>query len=224
MNVGETIARMKACGMSAEAIVQALECFVSAAPAAVVVVDEQAERRRANDRARKAAKREAECPQNSAESAETPSPLVPPLSPAPLSPPIIPPTHQNSASAKPAKRATRIPDDFEPDESCWHLAESLNFTSQHCQTELDQFRDYWRAVPGAKGLKLDWQATFRTWLRKSAERKPHAQHRPNTIANGFDVIDRAIAAEERRLGAAQDGPGRSQGDTLALPGLRKSAA
>lgn len=80
MNLAATIANMKAKGMTAEAIVLALECVVVGA-----TVDEQAERRRAADRERKRLR-------NSAESAEGPSPLVPPLSPAPLTPPIIPPT------------------------------------------------------------------------------------------------------------------------------------
>jgi len=48
-----------------------------------------------------------------------------------------------------------------------------------------EFVDYWRAVPGAKGVKLDWAATWRNSVRKSAERVPDwrrkqliAEHRP----------------------------------------------
>jgi hypothetical protein len=29
----------------------------------------------------------------------------------------------------------------------------------------DGFRDYWIAQPGAKGVKLDWDATWRNWVR-----------------------------------------------------------
>jgi hypothetical protein len=29
----------------------------------------------------------------------------------------------------------------------------------------DDFRDYWHSVAGAKGVKLDWQATWRVWVR-----------------------------------------------------------
>lgn len=35
-----------------------------------------------------------------------------------------------------------------------------------------KFRDYWVAVPGAKGVKLDWRATWRNWVRREAERLP----------------------------------------------------
>lgn len=30
---------------------------------------------------------------------------------------------------------------------------------------LENFRDYWVAVPGQRGTKLDWDATFRRWVR-----------------------------------------------------------
>jgi 5-methylcytosine-specific restriction endonuclease McrA len=29
----------------------------------------------------------------------------------------------------------------------------------------DDFRDYWHSVAGSKGIKLDWQATWRVWVR-----------------------------------------------------------
>jgi hypothetical protein len=31
------------------------------------------------------------------------------------------------------------------------------------------FRDYWIGVPGSKGLKLDWQATWRNHVRRKCE-------------------------------------------------------
>lgn len=30
------------------------------------------------------------------------------------------------------------------------------------------FRDHWIALPGAKGVKLDWEATWRNWIRREA--------------------------------------------------------
>lgn len=44
-----------------------------------------------------------------------------------------------------------------------------------CQTErpdltpqfvIEEFRDYWVSVPGAKGVKADWFATWRNWVRR----------------------------------------------------------
>ena len=34
----------------------------------------------------------------------------------------------------------------------------------------ENFRDHWRAAAGAKGLKADWDATWRTWVRKEPQR------------------------------------------------------
>jgi hypothetical protein len=34
----------------------------------------------------------------------------------------------------------------------------------------DTFVDYWRSVPGAKGRKVDWAATWRNWCRREGER------------------------------------------------------
>lgn len=31
----------------------------------------------------------------------------------------------------------------------------------------DEFKDYWIAVPGSKGVKLDWLATWRNWIRRA---------------------------------------------------------
>lgn len=33
----------------------------------------------------------------------------------------------------------------------------------------DSFRDYWLSQPGAKGVKLDWDATWRNWVRNQKQ-------------------------------------------------------
>ncbi len=38
----------------------------------------------------------------------------------------------------------------------------------------DAFRDYWQAQPGRKGVKADWFATWRNWVRNERLR-PAAQ-------------------------------------------------
>jgi len=43
-----------------------------------------------------------------------------------------------------------------------------------CQIKIDveaaRFRDYWIAKPGQGGVKLDWRATWRNWIRNCVER------------------------------------------------------
>lgn len=49
----------------------------------------------------------------------------------------------------------------------------------------EEFSDYWAGVPGAKGRKRDWEATFRNWVRRSAR-----DHR-NPRNQGYNAPTRA---------------------------------
>ena len=35
--------------------------------------------------------------------------------------------------------------------------------------EAAKFADYWRGVPGQKGVKRDWDATWRNWVRRAGD-------------------------------------------------------
>jgi DNA-binding Lrp family transcriptional regulator len=67
------------------------------------------------------------------------------------------------------KRASRINPDFKLDESMLEWARA-KAPSVSIETETENFVDYWTARPGAGGVKLDWPATWRTWMRRSHER------------------------------------------------------
>ena len=62
------------------------------------------------------------------------------------------------------KKACRLPDAFQPDFS---FAREQGLTEQEAQNEFDSFRDYWNAKSGKDAAKLDWQATWRNWIRTS---------------------------------------------------------
>jgi len=62
------------------------------------------------------------------------------------------------------KRATRLPDTWHP-----RAEDGLD------NLELAKFRDYWKAVPGQKGVKLDWDATWRNWLRTAGKSPTNAK-------------------------------------------------
>jgi hypothetical protein len=49
--------------------------------------------------------------------------------------------------------------------SRWACAE-FSWSLQRCRTVFDTFRDYWKAQPGSKALKADWEATWRNWCRR----------------------------------------------------------
>ena len=54
------------------------------------------------------------------------------------------------------------------DRDAWIAWAVANSTLSHAEAslELDKFIDYWLALAGPKGLKADWPATWRTWVRR----------------------------------------------------------
>ena len=91
------------------------------------------------------------------------------------------------------ERATRLPVDWQPSPELLEFATSLKLNGL---AVAEQFRDYWIAISGSKGLKLNWDATYRNWCRREAERPSGKVQRngPATgIANGF-----AEALRQRR--------------------------
>ena len=80
-----------------------------------------------------------------------------------------PATTNTSKPSKASKaRGTRLPDSWVPDDAliAWT---KINAPAAANVLELDRFRDYWTAQPGAKGRKTDWAATWRNWARRCQE-------------------------------------------------------
>jgi uncharacterized protein YdaU (DUF1376 family) len=76
------------------------------------------------------------------------------------------------------QRGSRLPVDFVLPEDwigfCQQYRKDLN-----PQEVFDGFKDFWISKPGAGGVKLDWTATWRNWVR--------SQSAPKTFANKYDV-------------------------------------
>ena len=76
------------------------------------------------------------------------------------------------------QRGSRLPVDFVLPEDwigfCQQYRKDLN-----PQQVFDGFKDFWIAKAGSGGVKLDWTATWRNWVR--------SQSAPKTFANKFDV-------------------------------------
>ncbi|MQX66324.1 DUF1376 domain-containing protein [Sinorhizobium meliloti] len=84
-----------------------------------------------------------------------------------------------SGSSK--KRGTRLSVDWSPDIA---FAVSIGLSQAQAMTEAEKFREWWPAQPGQKGVKLDWDLTWKTWCRKAVERRPrqngHGPPRPQS--------------------------------------------
>lgn len=61
-----------------------------------------------------------------------------------------------------APRATRVPEDFRPSDS---TIAKFRKDGWDCRALVEEFIDYWRGIAGSKGVKLDWEATFRNRMR-----------------------------------------------------------
>ena len=114
-----------------------------------------------------------------------------------------------------AKRATKIPDPFllTAEMREWAAAKAQDVNTRE---ETENFVDYWR---GAGKPKVDWVATWRTWMRRAqgdtAKRKAFAQpvNRQQQIEDVNAAVVREIA--ERELSRASGAPAPQQEDFLS---------
>lgn len=70
-------------------------------------------------------------------------------------------------------RASRLPEDWRlsTEQIEWAIGAQPTWDAEHTLKVGEAFRDYWKSVPGSRGLKLDWSATWRTWVRKEGPAK-----------------------------------------------------
>lgn len=79
-----------------------------------------------------------------------------------------------------SQKGTRISKDWEPPTGWVEIAIGLGLPRANAVSELDRFKDYWVGVPGQRGIKLDWEATWRNWVRRSLENIPEADRGKDT--------------------------------------------
>lgn len=107
------------------------------------------------------------------------------------------------------QRATRLPDDWKPSDLDIAFAkrERPGWDDAQVARTADAFRDYWRAAP--KGSKLDWSATWRTWVRKERGATKTVHDKRSAVAEamygnalremGYGSSGEAIAGESTRV-------------------------
>lgn len=73
---------------------------------------------------------------------------------------------------KVAARAARLPDDWRLPKAWGEWAVKEGLSPDVVRREADKFHDYWRAKAGKDAAKLDWEATWRNWMRKRIDDLP----------------------------------------------------
>jgi len=157
MNLASIIDKLQEKGLSSDDILDVLKTVSDAMPADRPV-DAAAERRRAADRERKKLGkilRSVEIPRNSAEPPSLPAPSLPP---------------KENPPKGGQKKGSRLPEDWSLSDANLAVAKREGLSEGEARREAQRFRDWWVSKPGKDGLKLNWDATWRTWCSRAAER------------------------------------------------------
>ena len=108
----------------------------------------------------------------------------------------ITPTELSTTGAR--KRGTRLPTDFIPSEKARQaiIAETptLDLRREHAK-----FVDHFTAAAGQRGVRVDWDATWRNWMREAADRASRNGH-----PSRQQEIDDLFARNAARMGVTPD--------------------
>lgn len=80
-------------------------------------------------------------------------------------------------------RGTRLPADWALPSSWGRWAIGEGHSEATIRLEADKFRDFWVGKSGKDATKLDWEATWRNWMRNIAKPRAQAQAPPRETDN-----------------------------------------
>ena len=129
-----------------------------------------------------------------------------------------PATANTSKPSKASKaRGTRLPDGWQPDQA---LADwtRVNAPAAANALEVDRFRDYWTAQPGAKGRKTDWAATWRNWARRCQEQAHQPSRGPAPRSTTDDRVSDWLALADSLDPTRQPNQPAGQPALIAIDG------
>jgi len=113
------------------------------------------------------------------------------------------PITNNHKPSKTATRGARLPANWKPDSELaeWSKTERPDLDLRKVFAE---FTDYWNSVAGSKGVKLDWNATWRNWVRsQKVEKQSFAQQSADVARNtvaispSYDLALRQIELDRK---------------------------
>ena len=97
---------------------------------------------------------------------------------------------ETKAETEKKHRASRLPQDWQPNDRMLAFCENERPDLNPIEVAAT-FRDYWHSQAGQKGVKADWEATWRNWVRNQRM----AAKSPQRAAIGYRSQNELIAAE-----------------------------
>lgn len=113
--------------------------------------------------------------------------VAPTTNPAGESDQVTPPAPAKS-------RGTRLAPDWYASSEERQYARLIGFTDDDIDQIEEDFRLWWPAQAGAKGVKMDWVSTWKTWVRTEGKKRGHIKS--GTVPNG-----RGQQQSSNRIGA-----------------------
>ncbi len=108
------------------------------------------------------------------------------------------------SSADNRARGHRLPSGWKPTEADVEFARSSGMDDAAISAAADEFRDYWQALPGQRGVKLDWSSTWRNNIRHRHRwvAKPQKKSRSQEMRELYDeTYDDGPGSQNARQGA-----------------------
>ena len=102
----------------------------------------------------------------------------------------------DASQATPSKRATRLPEDWEPSTALLEWKTS-NCPNADLTRENLKFRNYWHAKSGKDACKLRWDLTWQNWMTTAEERMPTKNGRQASGGSLQDTAQEEHDAMER---------------------------
>jgi hypothetical protein len=121
---------------------------------------------------------------------------------------------EQEAKASMQTRGSRLPDDWFLPVAWGEWAVSEGFSENVIREQAERFRDHWHAAPSPRGVKVDWLATWRTWMRNARDRQPQLKA-INGGRHDRTQFDSAHREYTRRLAAGQIDRGPDPSDPFA---------
>lgn len=95
-------------------------------------------------------------------------------------------------------RGTRLGQNWKPSDADRQFAREYGMSDARIDEFAAEFRDYWIGIPGQRGRKSDWPATWRNRVREKGKGNGHAANRParRTIQDAARDLHERVLAEE----------------------------